>query len=187
MESELVVLPAASKQEKIYQNPHFMSIFLKRWKKNVLNVLIKQWIQKAMDLAKEEDRIELENIMGRYLSPKFLKVRKVYLTELNKVLARGLNKFKSNEKKIFKSSSRSVRLKSSVFNIKILLPVKHVRKKLRDIGILHKILVRPTSKLSFSRLKDYEIISWYSLIAKRLWNYYSCVDSVGTVGVICLF
>lgn len=112
-----------------------------------------------MDLAKEEDRIELENIMGRYLSPKFLKVRKVYLTELNKVLARGLNKFKSNEKKIFKSSSRSVRLKSSVFNIKILLPVKHVRKKLRDIGILHKILVRPTSKLSFSRLKDYEIIS----------------------------
>jgi hypothetical protein len=40
--------------------------------------------------------------------------------------------------------------------------------------------MRPISKQIFSRLKDYEIISWYSMTAKKLWDYYSCVDSAGT-------
>ena len=74
--------------------------------------------------------------------------------------------------------------KPSFYSIKILLPFERLKKKLREIGILDNISMKPVGKLIFSRLKDYEIINWYSITAKKLWDYYSCVDSVGTLCVI---
>lgn len=58
--------------------------------------------------------------------------------------------------------------KASFYSIKILLPLECLKKKLREIGIIHGDLLRPIGKPVFGRLKDYEIISWYSVTAKKL-------------------
>jgi Type II intron maturase len=60
-----------------------------------------------------------------------------------------------------------------------LVPIGSLKKKLRDLGVLHKTFVRPIGQWMFASLKDYDIINWYSIKAIELWNYYSCVDSTG--------
>lgn len=108
-----------------------------------------------MDLAKEKDKMELENLVSCYLSPKFLRIRELYLSELNKILTKNLNKFTFCSKKVLDINITNVKVSS----VRILLPVKFLKKKLREMGVLHPFFTRPTSKLVFSYLRDYNIIN----------------------------
>jgi hypothetical protein len=156
---------------KLCHNPHAIPIFVERRSESSIAISIQKWVQKAMDLIKEADKVELEDVIGRYLSPRFMEAREVYLIELSKILSKNLNKLKANVKKM-RGNSRKVivspQKKEGFYYVKILLPVEYLKKKLREIGILHNISARPIGKSTFSRLKDYEIISWYSITAKKL-------------------
>ena len=159
MESEVSVLTVTPDACKVYKDSLFIPTFVGRRKENSLVVSIKKWVQKAMDLIKEEDKIELESIIGCYLSPKFVQARETYRTELGKILSKNFNKYGTKIKKV-RANNRKVMLSKVRFcSIKILLPLECLKKKLRDIGVLHNISTRPVGKPVFSRLKDYEIIS----------------------------
>jgi hypothetical protein len=153
---------------KVGHKSQSMFIFAERQKENSLVMVMKKWIQKAMDLAREEDKIELQNAVGRYLSPKFLRIRDSYLKELDKISKLGLNESSMSLTKKCAVRKKNMSEKTDVNKIQILLPVEFLKKKLRDIGILNKFSSRPMGKLIFSYLKDYDIISWYSTKAKGL-------------------
>lgn len=168
IESEVTMLPDTLNVFKACNNFHVTPTFVERRRENNATVLIKKWIQKAMDIIKEEDKVELESIIGCYLSPKFIKAREAYLTELGKISSKNFNRYEMKVKKICGSHRKIVTPKKDFYSIKILLPCEYLKKKLREIGILHNISMRPIGKLVLSRLKDYEIINWYSTIAKKL-------------------
>lgn len=153
---------------KAYNNLHLIPTFLERRQENTVTVLIKKWIQKAMDLIQEEDKVELEEIMGCYLSPRFIKAREIYLRELGKISSKNFNKHETEIKKMCIENRRVIVSKACFSHIKIILPFECLKKKLRCIGILHYTSVKPIGKPTFSCLKDYEIISWYSITAKKL-------------------
>lgn len=179
IESEVTMVPDTLNLFK-YCNLYARPTFVERRQDSSISALIKKWIQKAMDLIKEEDKVELEDTIGCYLSPRFIKAREDYLAELNKILSKNVDQYKTKVKKMCVGNRKIVVSKKSSYGIKMLLPLEYLKKKLRDVGILDNTSMRPISKQIFSRLKDYEIISWYSMTAKKLWDYYSCVDSAGT-------
>lgn len=168
IESDVTLLSDTLNISRVRHNSHIIPTFVERRQENSVTVLIKKWVQKAMDLIKEEDKVELEDIVGRYLSPRFIKAREVYLTELGKILSQNFNKHETKVKKMCVSNHKVVVSKKGYYNIKILLPIECVKKKLRGIGILDNISMRPIGKSRFSCSKDYEIISWYSITAKKL-------------------
>jgi hypothetical protein len=168
MESEVIVKSVTSNIFNTYSNNHSISIFSERQKETSLANLTKKWIQKAIDLAKEEDKVELENAVERYLSPKFLKVREAYLIELDKISSKSFSKCRAELKKMPVSNNIAISSKVGFYKIKILLPLKCLKKSLRKLGVLNKFSMRPTSKPILGSLKDYEIISWYNVTAKRL-------------------
>jgi hypothetical protein len=168
MESEMMVSPVKPNIFKTYSNPHFILMFSELRKENSLANLTKKWIQKAMDLAREEDKVKLENTMGRYLSPKFIKVREAYLMELDKISSKSFSACKTELKKMSVSNNKAISSKVGPYRIKILLPLECLKKHLRKLGVLNKFSMRPTGKPIFSRLKDYEVISWYNVAAKKL-------------------
>jgi hypothetical protein len=168
MESEVISTPVAFDTVKTPNNPQFSSIFSERRKESNLAVLTKKWIQKAMDIVKDEDKVELDYMIGLHLSPRFLEARDAYLTELDKISSKNFNPHEAEVKKMFWGSRKVAAAEANFCSIKIILPLKYLKKKLRCLGVLHKFSTRPVGKPVFSCLKDYEIISWYSIMAKKL-------------------
>lgn len=149
---------------------------------NLLKIATQKWIQKAIDLANKEDEIEIKNLAGEYLSPRFIKIREIYLKELEKLSYNNYNKeiVKENLKKV-----QIQRGQNSIFEgmlpktkIRILFPVKEIKKKLRSLGLIHKVITRPIGINYLTSQKDHDIINWYDKKANALWNYYCCSDNV---------
>jgi hypothetical protein len=58
---------------------------------NLLRNTTNRWIQRAKDLANEENFKELQQITGTFLSPEFIKARETYLKELNFISLRDFS------------------------------------------------------------------------------------------------
>jgi len=72
----------------------------------------------------------------------------------------------------------SVKMKRSV---RILFPMDEFNKKLRTLGVIHKVITRLTGLGFLTPLSDHDIIDWFSLKASGIWNYYSCADNIWDV------
>lgn len=149
---------------------------------NLLRMATQKWIQKAVDLANKEDEVEVKDLVGEYLSPRFIEARETYLKELEKisskdfsekVIKRGLKKAKPHQ-----AQNAILNGISAGIKIRILFPVEDMKKRLRSLGLLHKVITRPTGINYLTSKKDHDIVSWYSLKANGLWNYYCCADNI---------
>ena len=81
--------------------------------------------------------------MSEYLSPKLIKARKIYLKELGKIFFKSFNeKILINELKAKKNyAAQNIYFNPAYIGrqVKILFPVKNVKKKCRSIGFgFHK-------------------------------------------------
>ena len=117
--------------------------------------------------------MELQHAVGHFLSPEFIKARDSYIKELElissrdfseKVIKHQLNKAKSHQAKTAILSSVSLNHRS----IRILFPKNEFLKKLRSLGIINKIITRPTGVGFLTPLKVSDIINWFSLKARGI-------------------
>lgn len=124
-------------------------------------------------MAIEEDHLELKRVVGHYLSPEFVKARDVYIKELDIILSKDfsekviefqLSKTKNSQTKtdIFSSIDTSQRF------IRILFSRDEFLKKLRSLGIINKVISRPTGMGFLTSFKDQVIINWFSLKARSI-------------------
>lgn len=86
----------------------------------------------------------------------------------------ALKKAKSHQAKVRLVS----KIDSNYRSIRILFPKEQFVKKLRFLGILHKIMTKPVGVGFLAAFPDHEIVRWYSLRAHGIWNYYSCSDNI---------
>jgi len=187
METEVLATPLISHtSKKDKKNPDTPFGLAEQKRLNLLKYATQRWIQKAQDLAKMEDFNELQALTNEYLSPNFVKARNIYLKELSEITSRDFSeKVIEHALKKAKSHQAKVRLVSKIDpnyrSIRILFPKDKFVKKLRSIGVLHKIKTKPVGVGFLAPLKDHDIISWYSLKAHGIWNYYSCSDNIWDV------
>ena len=184
METEFALTNVKSnilkKSGSLKTNPH---IILVEQKKNIfLKHILLKWIEKAQELVIKVDNDEIDCAVSQYLSPNFVKIRKEYFRELDKIY------LKEFSKKVILNTHKNVSichkpfsfLKKVAFDyfIRITFPVKEIRKKLRFLGVLNKIVTRPVGLLKLISMPIHEIINWYSLKVFGLWDYYCCVDNI---------
>ena len=152
---------------------------------NLLKYITNRWIQTAQNLASEEDFLELEAAVGQFLTPEFVAIREAYLNELNKISSKDFSeKLIDKILREAKSGPAIIRAVSGVKIkrlVRILFPKDEFNKKLRTLGVIHKVITRPTGVGFLSPLSDQDIIDWFSLKASGIWNYYSCVDNIWDV------
>ena len=184
IESEILSSSLVSNFSKNYiKNPETPLSLAEQKRLNLLKTTATKWIQRAQALANEEDFKELQLATGNFLSPEFVKAREVYLKELNLISSRDFSK-KVIENLLRKAKSPQAKtatlnsVKPNHRSIRILFPKDAFLKKLRSLGIIHKVITRPTGVGFLTPLKDHNIISWYSLKANGIWNYYSCADNI---------
>lgn len=187
IESEVLTSPLVSHFSKAdRKNPEAPFTLAEQKRFNLLKLSTQKWIQKARDLATEDDSLELQHAVGEFLSPEFVKARETYLKELAKLSSRDfsglaieyrLRKAKSPQEKSSLLSSTTLNHRS----IRILFPKDEFHKKLRSLGIINKIITRPTGVGFLTPLKDQDIVNWFSLKASGIWNYYSCADNIWDV------
>ena len=187
MEAEVLATPLISHtSKKAKKNPNTPFGLAEQKRLNLLKYATQKWIQKAQDLAKLEDYNELLTLTSEYLSPKFVKARDAYLKELNKIASRDFSEIViEHALKKAKSHQAKVRLVSKIDpnyrSIRILFPKEKFVKKLRSLEVLHKIKTKPVGVGFLAPLNDHDIVSWYSLKAHGIWNYYSCSDNIWDV------
>lgn len=151
------------------------SLFMAEQKRlDFLNDVTQKWIRKAVDIANKEDDIEIKNLVGKYLSPRFIQIREAYLKELEKISSMNFSE-KIVDNKLTKIQNST--FENMLIKIRILFPVKDIKKRLRLSGLIHRVITRPIGINYLTSRKDYAIINWYSLKANGLWNYYCCVDN----------
>lgn len=186
LEAETLIVPLASHTKKIVKKDSDTPFHLAEQKRlNLLKYITNRWIQTAQDLVNKEDFLELQEIAGELLSSEFIAIREAYLTELEKISSKDFSE-KIIEKlwKDAKSGSARIRVVSSVKlkrQVRILFPKEGYSKKLRSLGIIHKNITKPTGVGFLTSLNDHDIISWFSLKASGIWNYYSCADNIWDV------
>lgn len=184
IESEILSFSLVSNfSKKDIKNPETPFSLAEQKRLNLLRNTTNRWIQRAKELANEEDFKELQQVTGTFLSPEFIKAREAYLKELNSISSRDFSE-KVIEQLLRKATSHQAKaavLSSVELNhrsIRILFPKDAFLKKLRSLGIIHKVLTRPTGVRFLTPLKDHNIINWYSLKANGIWNYFCCADNI---------
>lgn len=136
---------------------------------NLLKYVTNHWIQTAQDLASEEGFLKLKIVIGQFLTPEFVAIREAYLNELNKILSKDFSE-KLTERAFKEAKSGPARIRA-VLNVKsnrsvrILFPTDEFNKKLRVLGVIHKVITRPTGIGFLTQLKDQDIIDWFSFKA----------------------
>lgn len=165
MEAEFILTQVKSnifkKDENMKCGPHI--IFAKQNKNSFLKNITQKWIVTAQKLAIKADADEIDCLVGKYFSSNFVKIRKEYLQELEKIsLIKLSDKIEYNafeNEKIW--GRRKQILKKSIFghSVRIIFPVEEIRKKLRSLGVLHKIVTKPIGLLKLTLMSVYEIIN----------------------------
>jgi retron-type reverse transcriptase len=183
LESELLgIKPYFSNFGKDSIKPNSPLAIAEQKRLNLLKFMTQKWIQKATDIANKEDEMEIKNLVGEYLSPRFTKAREIYLRELEKISSINFNEeiIEKKLKKVEVYKDQSFNVKKMLFRsrIRILFPVKEIKEKLRSLGFIHKVITRPIGINYLTSQKDYDIINWYSFKANSIWNYYCCVDNI---------
>ena len=92
IESEILSSSLVSNFPKNYiKNPETPFSLAEQKRLNLLRNTTKRWIQRAQDLANEEDFKELQLATGNFLSPEFVKAREAYLKELNLISSKDFS------------------------------------------------------------------------------------------------
>lgn len=134
---------------------------------NLLKYTTNRWIQAAQDLANEKDFLELEVVVGKFLTPEFVAIREAYLNELNKILSKDFSE--NLIEQILKDAQHSTVKTRSILDVKvkrsvrIIFPKDEFNKKLRALSVIHKVITRPTGIGFLTPLSDQDIINWFSL------------------------
>ena len=116
------------------------------------------------------------------MSPEFVAVCEVYLTELEKILSKNFSE-KIIEKTLKNANFNPARIRA-IYSIKIKRSVRilflkeEYKKKFRSLSVVYKNITRPTGIGFLTPLKDHDIINWFSFKASGIWNYYSCADNI---------
>jgi len=184
MEAKLVLTKLKTKNIKKNENLKISShmIFAEQKKEFFLKHIMQKWIAKAQELAIKIDADEINRVVSKYLSPDFVKVRKKYLEELEKIFSKKFsNKVASKSlenTKIWQKKKQVI--KKNIFGpfLRIIFPVEKIKKKFRSLGVLNKVVSRPVGLLKLILMPTNQIINWYSLKALGLWNYYCCADNI---------
>lgn len=185
-ETETLSVPLVSHtSKKVKKDPKTPFDLAEQKRLNLLKYITNRWIQTAQNLAREEDFLELEAAVGQFLTPEFVAIREAYLNELNKISSKDFSE-KLIEKILREAKPGSARIRDvSGVKIKrlvrILFPKDEFNKKLRTLGVIHKVITRPTGVGFLTPLSDQDIIDWFSLKASGIWNYYSCADNIWDV------
>jgi hypothetical protein len=184
IESEILSSSLVSNfPKKDIKNPETPFSLAEQKRLNLLKYTIKRWIQRAKDLATEEDFKELQYATGTFLSPEFVKARENYIKELNLISSRCFSEnvieYQLRRAQTYKAKTAILsRVKLNHPSIRILFPKDAFLKKLRSLDIIHKVVTRPTGVGFLTSLEDRDIINWYSLKASAIWNYYCCADNI---------
>lgn len=184
IESEILSSSLVSNfPKKDIKNPETPFSLAEQKRLNLLKYTIKRWIQRAKDLATEEDFKELQYATGTFLSPEFVKARENYIKELNLISSRCFSEnvieYQLRRAQTYKAKTAILsRVKLNHPSIRILFPKDAFLKKLRSLDIIHKVITRPTGVGFLTPLEDRDIINWYSLKASAIWNYYCCADNI---------
>ena len=156
-----IKIDISSKDVGLKTSPHM--ILAEQKKDAFFKSITQKWIVKAQELVTKVDANEIDRAVGRYLSPNFVKARKEYLQELEKISSK-----ESSEKvitnalenaKTWKKKRQFLKKGVSGCSIRIMFPVEEIRKKLRSFGVLNKILTRPVGLLKLTSMPVYEIIN----------------------------
>jgi hypothetical protein len=118
-------------------------LLVEQQKNAFLKCIMQEWIVKAKELVTKADADEIDRVIGQYLSPNFVKVRKEYLQELEKISSKKFSeRVITNVFENVKTWQKKKQiLKKHVFGyfIRITFPVEEIRKKLRSFGVLNKV------------------------------------------------
>lgn len=178
IESEILASPLISKSlNQTNFSAQIKWTLGEQMKLNSIKILMQKWLQQAKDLIGKNN--SSQDTFEYFLSSKFMKVKKVYTKELESVLSKNFDK-NVLKPSVNKMESSSNKILSNSF-IQILFPKNIFLKKLRSLKIVNKIMTKSTGIDFLLTLKDQDIISWFSLKAKSIWNYYNCVDNLEDV------
>lgn len=134
---------------------------------NLLKYVTTRWIQTAQDLASEKDFLELEVVVGKFLTPEFVAIREAYLNELNKILSKDFSeKLIEQILKEARYNNTKIQVVSDVKtkrSVRIVFPKDKFNKKLRTLNVIHKVITRPTGVGFLTPRSDQDIINWFSL------------------------
>lgn len=184
IEAEILATPLVSHiSKKDKQKPNSPFNLAEQKRLNLLKFITQKWVERAQAIAAKEDFEELLIVVGKYLSPEFIEAREIYLKKLEVISSKDFSENVINY--VFKrpenSQTKSLVLSKVDFNyrnIRILFPKEEFKKKLRALGIVHKVITKPKGVGFLTSLSDYDIINWFELKANGIWNYYSCVDNI---------
>lgn len=150
---------------------------------DITSSIVQKWIVKAQELITQDNLKEINAALEEFLTPELEKARDNFLEVINKLETKVISKQTlENAFKKAKSTQEKTAMLSQItttrYPIRILLPTSELMKKLRNLGITHKIITRPKAKSSLTHLKDHVIINWFQQKALDLWNYYCCADNI---------
>lgn len=131
---------------------------------NITRSIVQKWIVKAQELIIDDNLTEINEAVGNFLSPQLVTARNNFLNIINKLESKEFNE-KALDHGVAKSKSvqdrRAIldRINTIDFPIRILLPNQELLKKLRNLGILHKVKTRPKGNSYLTTLKDHLIVN----------------------------
>lgn len=109
------------------------------------------------------DADEIDRAVGQYLSPNFVKIRKEYLQELEKIFSKEFSeKVMTNvleNAKTCQKKRQNFKKVVSGCSIRITFSVEEIRKKLRSLGVLNKIVTKPVGLLKLTSMSVHGIIN----------------------------
>jgi hypothetical protein len=114
----------------------------------ITDSIVQKWIVKAQKLVAQENLKGINAALEEFLTPELEKARDNFLEMINKletkaiseqVLKNDLEKAKSPQEK----TAMLGRIAATGYLIWILLHISKLMKKLRNLGIMHKVITRP--------------------------------------------
>lgn len=149
------------KDKSLKISSHF--IFAEKKKNSFFKHILQKWITLAQELALKAEVDEINHVLGKHLSPSFVKIRKKYIQELEKICSREFNdKVVSNvfeNAKIWQKKRFIIKKSSFNYFLRIIFPLEEIKKKFRSFGVLNKIVSRPVGLLKLTLMSVYEIIN----------------------------
>jgi retron-type reverse transcriptase len=175
------IVPVAVQQEDWFYNKHKhnkkMELALKNRYENQ-QYRFKRWIKAKQDLMNSREIIELAKMIGKGQTDRLNTIREDTMKLLKELVGSESEKaYILKLQSIKKDPTRVTRATRLISKLEILFPKKQIIEELKSKGIMNSKGM-PSAAMQKTTLPDYEIIDWYTTVARGLLSYYGCTANL---------